>query len=221
MILMRKFVAIAAVLCLSATSQGQFDLQVTEMWPGNEPGENLTADWFEITNFGDAAWVAAADGDLWFDDDSFDATAADLLMNVDTIGPGESVVFVDGDPDGAPEFVAVWDPVVTLPQVGSYEGSGMGQGGDGVGIWISFGAPMGTPDFTATYPSAVANGGQSYDSVLGEFSTVGNASFAVATVAVNDVGQAAIGSPGRVVPEPAAGVLVLGGLLLLLGRRRS
>lgn len=29
-----------------------FNLQITEIWPGNEPGSNLTDDWFEVTNAG-------------------------------------------------------------------------------------------------------------------------------------------------------------------------
>ncbi len=56
----------AAVLGLLATpALAQFNLQITEMWPGNEPGNNLTEDWFEIVNFGDAAWISGVDGDLY------------------------------------------------------------------------------------------------------------------------------------------------------------
>lgn len=64
------------------------DLQITEIWPGNEPGSNLTSDRFELTNYGDTAWVAATDGDLYFDDDSQDGTTADLLKGISTILPG-------------------------------------------------------------------------------------------------------------------------------------
>jgi hypothetical protein len=211
---------ICTALLVTGSGFADFDLQVTEMWPGNDPGSNLSEDWFEITNFGDMPWTAAVDGDLWFDDDSFDPTTADLMSGIAAIFPGESVVFVDGGSIGATDWSTLWSPVVTLPQVGSYEGAGLSQGGDAVGIWISFGAPVGPPDFTATYPDATLHGGQSYDTVLGEFSTVGNSSGAVATLMVNDAGQPAIGSPGSVVPEPGSLALILIGWGALVLRQR-
>ncbi len=221
----RFCLSLAVSLFSVSAALGAFDLQITEMWPGNEPGLDLTEDWFEITNFGDMSWVAATDGDLWFDDDSFDPEAADLMSGVASIAPGESVIFVDGGEAGAIGWSDIWSPVVNpLPQVGSYNGSGLSGGGDAVGIWISATMPMpGTdPDFTASYPEADPNGGQSYDTVLQAFSVVGNASGAVATIAVNDAGQAAIGSPGAV-PEPGSISILLAGLgaMFLNFRKRS
>jgi len=96
----KQLAACAVAAGMSSTAFGQFDLQITEMWPGNEPGSNLTADWFELTNFGDTAWDAAVDGDLYFDDGSFDPSAADLMNGITSIAPGESVVFVDGGGTG-------------------------------------------------------------------------------------------------------------------------
>ena len=87
--------ALAVMLCSQALAA--FDLQITEIWPGNSVGDNLSEDWFEVTNFGDTPWVEANDGNLYFDDDSYDATTADLLFGVSSIAPGESVVFVDGN----------------------------------------------------------------------------------------------------------------------------
>ena len=112
---------------------GAFDLQVTEIWPGNDPGSNLTADWFEVTNVGDAAWTIA-DGALFYDDDSLDAGAADPLSGVVEIAPGESVVFVNDSTTD--EFVAVWGGVIELGQVGTFDGSGLSQGGDGVTLFL-------------------------------------------------------------------------------------
>ncbi len=226
--MMKNTLRCCFALMLSAISSnatfGQYDLQITEIWPGNEPGANLTEDWFELTNFGDSVWTAAVDGDLWFDDDSFDPTTADLLSGVPSIAPGESVIFVDGNVAGGAEWVTIWGPEISpLPQVGTYEGAGLGQGGDAIGLWISVGAPAGTPDIIAGYPDADLNGGQSYDTVLNAFSTIGNAAGAVATTVVNDAMQPAIGSPGSVVPEPtSAGILLagLGGLFLTFCRRR-
>ena len=199
--------AIATLFCVALTAtaaNAAFDLQITEIWPGNEPGENLTSDWFEVTNVGDMAYVSATDGDLYFDDDSQDFTTADLISGVSTIAPGESVVFID-DADTA-EFVSVWGSAVILPQLGTYNGSGLSQGGDGVTLFLSMGAPTGLTDIIdfETYPAADLNGGQSYDVLLGEFSTVGNANGALATIVVNDVDQPAVGSIGPAVPEPTA-----------------
>jgi hypothetical protein len=222
MILIRKIAVVAFICRCSSTSFAAFSLSITEIWPGNDPGTDLTADWFEITNTGNMAWTAAVDGDLYFDDDSADITTADLLSGVASIAPGESVVFVDGDMAGAMGFSAVWGPDVTLPQVGSYEGAGLSQGGDTVNIWISMGPPTGTPSFSGSYPDALFAMGASYDLTLGAFSTVGNAAGAVATTATNDIGQRAIGSPGTVaVPEPACLVLLTFGLLAAGRYRRN
>jgi hypothetical protein len=210
---MRQLLATTALLLCCSSAFGQFDLRITEIWPGNEPGANLSQDWFEITNFGDMAWDEATGGSLWYDDDSMEPADAAQLMNVSSIAPGESVVFVDGFVAGNPasvnEFLDLWNPVKPQGQVGAYDGSGLGQGGDGVSVWISASPPTGAPDLFAAYPDANLNGGQSWDVVLGEFSVDGNASGAVTTLAVNNAGQPAVGSPGMVVPEPAGIALVL------------
>ncbi len=230
----RLCVSLAVALFSASAALGAFDLQITEIWPGNEPGTDLTADWFEVTNVGDTPWVAAIDGDLYFDDDSFDPTTADLMSGVASIAPGESAIFVDELLAGELGWLNVWVPVLCGPgetvdpaHLGSYQGSGLSQNGDAIGLWISFGEPSGAPDITAGYPDANPPfGGQSYDLVLGEFSTVGNASGAVATIAVNEAMQPAIGSPniGCVpVPEPASVSILLAGLgwmlLNLRGRK--
>ncbi len=225
---MKKTQQFAAFLLIAilANCSYAFDLQITEIWMGNEPGENLTQDWFEITNYGAVAYDASVDGPLYFDDESFDPGTADLMIGISVIEPGEAVVFIDGD-DGTGgfgnlvEFVKVWAPVKSpLPQLGSYMGSGLGQGGDAVGVWV--GAPVGAPTFTGTYPDATFAMGGSYDLVLNEFSVDGNASMAVTTIRVNDIGQPAIGSPGMVapIPEPAAGMMLLLGGLYFAGSRR-
>lgn len=181
-----------------AVATGGFDLQITEIWPGNAEGDNLTGDWFEVTNLGDVAWTAV-DGALYFDDDSADATTADALNGVTEIAAGESVVFVDADT--AANFIAVWGGLIELGQVGTYDGSGLGGGGDAVTLFLDAGDDGVTADDiidSEAYPDADAAAGGSYDVVNGEFSdadgTSGQGTDVVAT-AVNDAGEAATGSP--------------------------
>jgi hypothetical protein len=98
-------IAIVSALALTAASEhsadAQFNLQITEIWPGNDPGSNLSQDWFEVTNIGTSAWSAALDGNLYWEDVSADPTLAVLLSGVASIAANESVVFVNGGPAGA------------------------------------------------------------------------------------------------------------------------
>ena len=209
---------VVTALFLASSAHAGFDLQITEMWMGNDPGSNLSEDWFEITNFGDTSWTTA-DGNLYMDDDSADTGDAAIMTGITSIAPGETVVFVDESTSS--DWSTLWTPEVTLPQVGDYDGKGLGQGGDGVSLFIDNGG-LSLIDYEL-YPDASANGGQSWDVTLGAFSTVGNASGAVATIELNDENQPAIGSPGSTasIPEPTSLVLVLScGLGLLFIRKR-
>lgn len=224
---MKKATALfsAAFLAVAASASAAFDLQITEIWPGNEPGSNLTEDWFEVTNLGSMPWVAATDGDLYYDDDSQDFTTADLMSGVSSIAPGESVVFVDYDDDDSDaattlaEFASVWGPLPGV-QVGTYVGSGLSQGGDGVTLFVSVGAPTGLGDIVdfETYPDAESNGGQSYNVFLGEFSSLANG--ASSSLISNDVSQFAFASPGALVPEPTTALLAIAAIGAFAARRR-
>ncbi len=208
------------------TANAAFDLQVTEIWPGNDPGANLTSDWFEVTNVGDTAWSAVADGDLYMlDDRDYDPLDSDaaVMLGIASIAAGESVVYVEGDTADVAAWSDLWDDVVVLPQVGYHGGKGLGQGGDGVKLYLddlAAGENLTLLGYEV-YPDANADGGQSWDVVLGEFSTVGNASGAVATVVLNDADQPAIGSPGpAIVPEPGSIALMILGVAGALACRR-
>jgi len=179
------------------------NLQITEMFPG-QSGSDLTADWFEILNTGNAAWISGVDPHLYYDDESQDASAADLIQGLIDIQPGERVIVLIGDVSDLADFNNTWSPVVDLTgiEIGYTDGSGLGSGGDGVTLWIGDPNSGGTLSDFETYPDTASNDGQSYDVELAMFSTVGNPSNAVETIALG--GDAAdtpnIASPGNVMP---------------------
>jgi hypothetical protein len=221
----------ALAACLLATpAMAAYNLQITEIWPGNGVGANLTEDWFEITNYGDTAWTELTDGSLWFQDDRAQASPLNYagiaeMGLVDSILPGESVIYVNGGTAGRTGWLTLWGAQAPAPaKVGAYAGRGLGQGGDFVNIFVSptFVAPASPqlPVDSATYPNGDGSLGGSWDVGLAAFSVVGNAAGAVAT-SVNDMGEPAIGSPGRVaVPEPATGALAAIALLTGVALRR-
>ncbi len=179
-----------------------YNLQITEIFSGQE-GEDLTADWFEIRNTGTAAWVSGVDPDLYYDDESADGTAADILQGITDIQVDEYVVVLvtDNTAGEITQFTDVWGPVVNLTgiEIGFTDGAGLGAGGDAVTLWA--GDPTTTPPVaTESYPDTSTNDGQSYDAGLLQFSTVGNMSNAVQTIAqggaAGDVPN--IASPGNV-----------------------
>ncbi len=179
-----------------------FNLQVTEIWPGNSVGANLTADWFELTNSGSEAWVSGVAPDLYYDDSPPTPANATLISGITQIDPGESVVVVVGSAADAQTFTAVWGPVIELTgvEIGFTAGAGLGANGDGVGIFVGLPGTGATPADFESYPAGSV--GQSYDVAPAAFSVAGQ-NGAVAT-APNGDGQSAVGSPGKT-PAPAAG----------------
>src|SRR6185436_339789 len=106
--------AISAVaLAMAASAMAAVDLRITEIWPGSSGGD-LTADWFEISNFGSTAWTAAGGPPLYYDDDSFAAGSAVQISGLTSIEPGESVVVVIGTAGSATSFQTTWQGSIDL-----------------------------------------------------------------------------------------------------------
>ncbi len=178
---------------------GSSQLTITEIFPG-QAGTDITADWFEISNIGTATWISGVDGDLFYDDDSADATTADLIEGITTIPAGGFAIVMVGNAGDVTTFTNVWGQVINLTnvQVGYTDGAGLGAGGDTVTLWQ--GNPLtNAPIDSASYPDTAANDGQSYDTDLGVFSIIGNANNAVATIDGGGDAQDVpnVGSPGN------------------------
>jgi hypothetical protein len=177
------------------------NLVITEIFSGQD-GDDLTEDWFEIYNSGTVAWTFGINDDLYYDDESADASTADLIQGISVIPPGGYVIVLitDNTAGEVSNFITVWSEVLDLTgiEVGYSDGAGLGGGGDAVNIWL--GDPtLSMPIDTGSYPDTVANDGQTYDVGLSAFSTVGNANNAVATNALGGdmIDVPNIGSPGN------------------------
>ncbi|MEP4535535.1 MAG: choice-of-anchor I family protein [Cyclobacteriaceae bacterium] len=184
------------------------NLQITEIWPGNEAGDNLSEDWFEIYNAGDEAWTSANGPVLYYDDDSADPDDASPIMGLTEIAAGKAVIVVIGAQADADAFVALWQDEIDLTnvEVGFTDGKGLGGGGDAVTLWVGDPNVDGKWGDYEGYPDAELFGGKSYDLVLGMFSEVGNAASAVATTELtgdDEPIEPATGSPGIIPPAPS------------------
>jgi hypothetical protein len=183
--------------CLSATAA---HFIITEIWSG-QAGTDLTPDWFEIKNTGTQAWISGVDPNLYYDDDSADPVASDLIQGIDTIPAGAyAIVLVTPSATDIATFKNIWSPVIDLTGVpfGYTDGAGLSGGGDAVTLWLGDPATSSPIDFK-NYPDTAPFDGQSFDIELNTFSVVGNANGAVKTIALGGTSTNVpnIGSPGN------------------------
>ena len=113
-------------------------------------GDGGTADWFELTNYGNST----ADITGWkVDDNSFDFSKSLTLNGVTTIPAGKSVIFIESaTPEtDIPTFKTFWGASLENVSVGSYTGSGIGfsSGGDGTVIFKADGTEVNRVTFPA------------------------------------------------------------------------
>ncbi|WP_411846759.1 choice-of-anchor I family protein [Roseibacillus persicicus] len=116
---------------------------VSEVAPWSSGNSEVGADWFELTNTSDST----IDLTGWKMDDNSDSFGQGaFLEGVTSIAPGESVVFIDGaladlESIGA-SFLSNWfgESAPAGLQIGTYDGPGLGTGGDAVNIYDASGA---------------------------------------------------------------------------------
>jgi len=176
---------------------------ISEVAPWSSGDSPIGFDWFEVTNTS----PFAVDITGWKMDDSSGSPAAAVLLNgIDTIAPGESVIFIEtSDPTKPDAFLTHWfgaSPPATL-QIGTYAGAGvgLGSGGDAIHLYdagnglrasVTFGASP-TPPNLPTFDNAAAMNA----ATISTLSTIGtNGAFAAAAVVTE------VGSPGRIIAPP-------------------
>lgn len=105
-------------------------LRITEAMSNGD-----TADWFELTNYGDSAATITG---YQMDDNSYNVANSVALTGVTSIDPGESVVFVEGTATTASVFKTNWS-LGAVRKVGYYSGVavGLSSSGDGVTIFTN------------------------------------------------------------------------------------
>ncbi len=228
---------LAVAFCLTAATPAFAQLstlRITEAMSQSGTTGTVTADWFEVTNYGSSA----VDLTGWkMDDSSFDSTRAVALNGVSSIGAGETVVFVETSSPLTviPDFQSFWGGSAATATIGSYTGGGVSfsSGGDGIVLFNS-GSAEATPRVTfgaatlgSTFYYQYASNGDPTTSpnTNAIVSTVGTVDGQVTYLSANTVTQN-IGSPGtaiNAVPEPSTVALGSIGLAILAARaaRRS
>ena len=223
---------LAVAFCLTAATPAFAQLstlRITEAMSQSGTTPTFTADWFEVTNYGSSA----VDLTGWkMDDNSFDSTRAVALNGVSSVGPGETVVFVETNAPLTviPDFRSFWGGSAATATIGSYTGGGVSfsSGGDGIVLFNS-GSAEATPRVTfgaATVGSSffyqyASNGDPTTSpNTNAVVSTVGTVDGQVTYLSANTVTQN-IGSPGtaiNAVPEPSTVALGSIGLAILAAR---
>jgi len=174
-------------------------VSITEAASWSSSTTNVGADWFEVTNNGNAPLDITG----WKVDDSSNSfTAALSLTGITSIASGESVIFLETTSTNAATIIAnfksAWfgSNVPAGLQVGSYTGGaiGLSTGGDAVNLFNAAGVVQSNISFgTATTNFTFNNAASLTNSVITTLSQVGvNDAFAAA----NDTVQ--IGSPGTI-----------------------
>ena len=174
-------------------------ITISEVAPWSSGNSPVAADWFEVTNNGTSAVNITG----WKMDDNSNSFASSVALNgITSIGPGESVIFLEtaSPATTTTAFINTWFGG-TAPaglQIGSYTGSGVGlsTGGDAVNLFDAAGTLQAKVTFNASpagpFPT-FNNAAGLNNQTISELSKVGvNGAFK----AMADTNE--IGSPGTI-----------------------
>jgi len=217
----RQSISVIAVLALgfAVQTQARAGICITEVHPTGSSNSTYQADWFELTNTG----AAAVDITGWkVDDNSALFTSAVGLRGVTSIGPGQSVVFAEGNTAGSNDatimgnFIAAWfgGSAPAGFTMGGYGGSGIGLSStsDAVNIYDAGGVLVAGVSFGASTTGVTFDNQACLSGSISTLSSVGvNGAF-------NSVTGSEIGSPG-VTPEPTTLGLLSLSVVALIRRR--
>lgn len=202
--LLATALAIGSLLVLlAAPTHAAGTIRITEVMSSSTAtttaGSIYAGDWFEITNYGDAA----VDITGWkMDDNTFAFATAFALNGITSVGIGESVVFTESANAGGvhvADFKTFWGLGAGV-KVGSYTGTAvsLGSSGDGVSVWTSGGTEINRVSFGAATSNKTFYWGYDTTGTLGT-STLGTLSVTGTDGAITTTagGAAAnVGSPG-------------------------
>jgi MYXO-CTERM domain-containing protein len=227
---MKKFALAPVVAVAIAVPSANAYIRITEVMSSS--GTGGTADWFEITNYGNSAVSLTG---LRMDDNSYSFAASVALLGLTSLGAGESAIFFENTAPSADvaAFRSFWGGLTGV-QVGYYNGSGAGvsfsSGGDAAVIFNATGTEVslraafgpattgssfywgynaGTGGFDASYVG-VNNAG-----LVSPFATIGSQVGFQSTGAPTNTG-----SLGTAINIPAPGAIALVGVAGLVGSRR-
>jgi uncharacterized protein YjiK len=144
--------ATSATLTLTVTAAAASpSLVISEVSPWSSGDSPYGADWFEVTNKGTSAVNLAG---FKVDDNSNAFASAIALTGVNSIAPGQSVIFIEGSAATAAAFKTFWfgTNVPAGFEIGTYSGSGIGLStdGDAVNLFDSAGTKVTGVSFGAS-----------------------------------------------------------------------
>lgn len=223
-------VAASAVLLAAAPASAVVNLQITEIWGGGLSGTEVTSDWFEVTNLGDTAASNLLANPLYMDDGSAAFASSVPMEGIDTIAPGESVIYLtdyEGDwgdlTGGATAFLNMWGPLPGVQIGGVPAGIGLGGSGDAVNIFDGMGTLLASAAYSVEtqLESFVSQPDGTW--IENTFAKVGVwGAFAGNSGATTTISSPPVGSPGAMVPEPRTMLGLTGGAIVAFAacRRR-
>ncbi|WP_017655606.1 SdiA-regulated domain-containing protein [Fortiea contorta] len=186
-------------------------LIISEVTPWSSGNSPYAADWFEVTNTG----TTAVDITGWKVDDNSNSFASAVALNgVNSIAPGQSVIFIEGDTSTVSAFKSAWfgNNVPSGFTIGTYSGAGIGlsTGGDEVNLFDAAGnritgVSFGTSTTGFTFDNKAGLGSATLP--LPTISTLSVAGVNGAFLASDGIET---GSPGKIVNESVLPTLKFG-----------